>query len=395
MSQYEIFEGNMERLRKKLTRIQNKCNKYGCEFKFEEVGETYREIKDDNGEKRVVRFVVVEAEGKAIINDWKFIGTVEHTSNGNIIRTCCDIEVPERYYTGDIVCEHCKQNRARKEAYIVLNVKTGEFKEVGSGCLNDFTHGMDADLVAKYMSFFDDLIAGDCPIGCGWGERYYSVDELLRYTSECVRVYGYEKSDCYDGGTKGRVVDFWMAIHGYISGKALDQIKREMERISFDADSELAKAEAVEALKWIDSQEENNNYMHNLKTICKQDYIKYANIGILVSIFPTWRKDIEIKDRKRIAMEKAKQEADVSEWHGNIGDRVEFGVKEFAPITGWDTQFGYVTVYKIVDKDGNVFTWKTSKLVQSEDVHNIKGTIKEFRTYNGVKQTELTRCKTA
>ena len=31
---YTIFEGNMERLEKKLTRIFNKCKAYGCDFRI-------------------------------------------------------------------------------------------------------------------------------------------------------------------------------------------------------------------------------------------------------------------------------------------------------------------------------------------------------------------------
>lgn len=31
---YKIFEGNLERLEKKLTRIANKCKKYGCDFRY-------------------------------------------------------------------------------------------------------------------------------------------------------------------------------------------------------------------------------------------------------------------------------------------------------------------------------------------------------------------------
>lgn len=44
---YEIFEGNMDRLEKKLTRVANKCKKYGCDFHYEKVGEIFHKMKDD------------------------------------------------------------------------------------------------------------------------------------------------------------------------------------------------------------------------------------------------------------------------------------------------------------------------------------------------------------
>lgn len=43
---YKIFEGNLERLEKKLTKISNKCTKYGCDFHYQQVGEVFEEVKD-------------------------------------------------------------------------------------------------------------------------------------------------------------------------------------------------------------------------------------------------------------------------------------------------------------------------------------------------------------
>lgn len=35
---YWIFEGNMERLNKKLAKIGNKCKRYGCGFHYQAIG---------------------------------------------------------------------------------------------------------------------------------------------------------------------------------------------------------------------------------------------------------------------------------------------------------------------------------------------------------------------
>ena len=76
---YAIYEGNIDRLEKKLKRISNKCKAYGCDFHYEQTGEEFRELKDEKGNKHTARFVLVEAEGTAIINDWEFIAELEHT----------------------------------------------------------------------------------------------------------------------------------------------------------------------------------------------------------------------------------------------------------------------------------------------------------------------------
>ena len=77
--EYAIYEGNMERLEKKLTRIFNKCKAYGCDFHYQQTGEVFKELKDENGKTYNARFVLVEAEGTAVINDWEFIAEVDHT----------------------------------------------------------------------------------------------------------------------------------------------------------------------------------------------------------------------------------------------------------------------------------------------------------------------------
>lgn len=138
---YAIYEGNLDRLEKKLKRIFNKCKAYGCDFHYEQTGEEFRELKDEKGNKYTARFVLVEAEGTAVINDWEFVAELEHTEKGNIITGVAGIEVPERYYTTTPVCEHCNSKRYRKNTYIVRNKTTGEFNgntalPVGDHCWN-------------------------------------------------------------------------------------------------------------------------------------------------------------------------------------------------------------------------------------------------------------------
>ena len=79
MERYAIPEENMERLKKKLATIKKKCSQYGCEFVFNEVGEEFREVLTEDGMKQTIRFVLVEAEGCAVVNGWQFVAALEHT----------------------------------------------------------------------------------------------------------------------------------------------------------------------------------------------------------------------------------------------------------------------------------------------------------------------------
>ena len=387
--QYKIFEDNMERLEKKLTRISNKCKKYGNDFSYKQIGEEFVEQQDENGKKYIARYIIVEAEGKAIINNWQFIASIEHTEAGNIIKKCCyDIEIPQKYYTSKPICEHCESNRYRKNTYLVQNIQTGEFKQVGKSCLTDFTNGMSAEYIAHYISLFDTLIEGEyIEPGCR-KKNYIEIKEALRYIVETIKHFGYVKSDG-SRPTKCRAKDYYMAGNK-MAGLLQSVLMEEMKSVSYDSNSDYAKEISVKALEWILKQETNNEYMHNLKTVCNADYVTFENFGILASLIPTYNKAIERE--KRIESEK---NADMKSEHlGKVGDRITIVISDCKVITSWETQYGTTVIFKITDESGNVFTWKTSKGIDDR-IKKISATVKSHIEYNGIKQTEITRCRAA
>ena len=392
MQHYSIFEGNMERLQKKVTRIQNKCRKYGCDFHFAEVGEEFRPYKDaETGKVTYRRFVVVEAEGIAKVNGWRFIASVENTDHGNIINKAVDVEVPERYYTSLPVCEHCKVSRPRRETYIVRNDETGDFKQVGRNCLCDYTHGMSAEGVASYMSLFEDIIKCESYEGCGHFETYIRTQEVLQYAAETIRHFGYVPSDDRRP-TKDRTREYYGLDHGWFTLSYPDYVrslKDEMSSCGFDSESKEAVGEVSKALEWLSVQEESSNYIHNLKTACSLDYCKEHHFGLLVSLFPAYNKDLERAARRKAEAEVAK----VSDYVGNVGDRLSINVSSATCLTSWETDFGTCRLYKFTDENGNIFVWKTSNWIDTDNVKSVKGTVKEHKIFRDSKQTELTRCK--
>lgn len=196
MKTYAIHEDNLDRLKKRIQTIQNKCTKYGSSFHFAEVGEEFRTYTNALGDDVQIRYVLVEAEGQVIHNDWEFIAVVEHKETGNVIRQFKqDIEVPKKYYNTDSICEHCNTKRRRKDTYLIHNTCTDEWKQVGESCLTEFTNGMDAEEVARYISLFDSIIQGESFSGYGDYEEYYPVEEILCYAIETVKHFGYQRAD--------------------------------------------------------------------------------------------------------------------------------------------------------------------------------------------------------
>lgn len=417
MDRYAIWEGHMDALKKKVQRIEKKCEKYGCDFHFEEVGEEYREVtlpksmQTEKDETVACRFVIVEVEGVAIINDWELVAYTEHTEKGNIFaKVNTEVEIPTRYRASDCFCEHCKTHRARKNTCIVRNIKTDEFKQVGNTCLKEFTQGLDASIVTMFASFKDAFEeAQEAPIGgCGWRDKYLDKETMLRYTAETIRHFGYAKSDSRRS-TKERMLDYYNAdrndFGAYATAEFIKQIKGEMAEVGFNAESEEAKQMTKDALAWIAEQEESNDYMHNLKTVCSLEYVGYSNLGVLVSLFPTYDRELEREAQRKLREEERARELEQgknSEFIGEVGKKVTANVVSCKVVTSWTNSYGYngyyettTYMYKFVTEDGNILIWKTSKCFDEESVKEITGTVKEHNEFREVKQTVLTRCKVA
>lgn len=384
---YEIYEGNMERLSKKLTTISNKCAKYGCEFHFEELGESFRNVKDEEtGNIRTARFITVDVSGEARISNWEFIATIEHANPMNIIRSFRpEVTVPERFYTADTFCEHCRTRRYRKDTYIVRNTETGEFKQVGKSCLKDFTGGLSAAQVAAYISWFDEIIKGEA-VEPGF-KSYDSTEEVLLFAVESVRLYGFTKTETYGCGesTKQIVLE---QLHQF--GRYSKRIRDDGFNPDHPGNAEKTKA----IMAWVESLPMGLGYISNLKATMARSYCERRDVGIICSAVASYNREMEKQARKA----REQKAASKSQWIGNEGDRIELHNLSIRLLTGWDTQFGYTYLYKFIDENGNVYTWKTSKwLGEGDEVKgsqriSLKGTIKKHSEFNHELQTELTRC---
>lgn len=155
---YAICNDFYPTLEKKLNRISKKCVKNGNPFVFQKIGEEVRKIHKNDHEENV-KFIMVEVEGTAKIANWEFIATLENHSSGNIIRRYnTTIDVPEKFLCSGNFCEHCNSKRHRKNLYIIHNVETDEWKQVGGNCLMQYTNGLNMEYVAAWM----DGIAEHC-----------------------------------------------------------------------------------------------------------------------------------------------------------------------------------------------------------------------------------------
>ena len=126
--------------------------------------------------------------------------------------------------------------------------------------------------------------------------------------------------------------------------------------------------------------------------------ITYEN-GMVAYAYVLYKKIIERLEKEA---QRAAQRA-ISNYVGNVGDKITI-IGRMEAISGFRTDWGYTTIFKITDDNGNVYIWKTTTYPDVRDENGeiikiderklrITATIKEHNEYNGEKQTVLKRCK--
>ena len=79
---------------------------------------------------------------------------------------------------------------------------------------------------------------------------------------------------------------------------------------------------------------------------------------------------------------------------GNIKDKITFDVQYAYMMKAIDSMYGTSYMYKIIDNDGNVYIWYSSRYYDNADEwKTLTGTVKDHTEYQNVKETILTRCK--
>ena len=391
---YLIHESNLERLEKKITSIKKKCIKNNVNFTYNIIDEKFIDCTSEDGYTYTAKYYEVEVSGFMKHEGWRFAAVLEHKTEGNIVRAMdTELTIPERFKTCGPACEHCNRIRSRKDTYVIYNEETNEFKQVGKQCLQEYTNGLDAEEVARYIAMFDEMIKGEYYGGSGY-KSYLNVEDVVRYAFECVRHFGYEKSSEFsDRTTRSRVSDYMhLDAHRY-SGKTYEKIKEEMDQVGFDANSEYAVNTSKEALEWIRSETDDSDYIHNLRLAALEEYAEGRDFGLLVSLPVAYLRHIEKLEQYKKKEEK-KAEEQKSEYVGEIKDKLTVKANNFICVTTLYSQFGETYVYKWSDENGNIFIWYASNGVSDpETVIEVTGTIKEHSEYRGVKQTVMTRCK--
>lgn len=391
---YRIYEEFFKDVEKKLKRVGKKCERCGNPFTFEIVGTEIKEITDEETmQTSYYKFIIVEVEGTAKIDDYEFIAVLENHKHGNVIRRINnDIEIPNRFKTTDNICEHCNSKRRRNELYIIRNTKTNEFKQVGSNCLMLYTNGLNAEYITGYIDGITELEEFDGFIG-GGGKIYYSVEDVIKYSIGMIDKMGYfnSNSNCPTKYLVSCMLDYKYGIEE--ANKLLKRHRFNVELNKEDFTKEDTEDKTNKIIEYYLGLENNSDFINNVQVILKEKYVEPQNLGFICYIPQGYYK--HIKNEIQRAEQKLVNEK--SEYFGELGKRYKAEkVCEAEYVTWYETMYGITNIYKFILENGNILVWKTSNCYSDEELNKceeITFTVKDHKEYKGTKQTEVTRCK--
>jgi hypothetical protein len=311
-----------------LEKFINKMNKKALKFGLVPI--EIKKIRDDVKERTVTRIADGEVLDKDTfdicvtvfeivgndsfqINGFEFVGTVDYLENSTIINKNPLIEepVPDRFTTKDMqgVCEHCNINRFRKNIFIIREIETGEFKQVGKSCLKDFLDTASVavfDFLASFYIVFKD-VDEDGMWGGGGGsrDRSFKPVDIISFALAQITESGFVSSS--------RSQEMMITSTAQCVGYSMTTTNT--KDVVFPSKEDDEKAENI--LKWCSElPEDSNEYLTKLGQLCRETGVTDRHIGILASAPVAYNNQMEFNERKLIDDERKEVADDVIEGNG-------------------------------------------------------------------------------
>lgn len=307
------------------------------------------------------------------MNGWKFAAKM--TCRGlinterNMVYAVPGITIPESFYTAQMTCEHCKQNRKRIDT-IILTHDDGRFIQVGSGCIEEYLGSAE---FAKYCEHLAQTLERVQSMSANpqidLGRSLYNLEEILFYVDGIINTHGWVSSSKADA-TGERPT--WQHLKYAVGGDK-----------SYTQSTVAESPYVLDAIEWAKNLNPINSYEQNLKTIATSMAVGAEHFGLVASLLPYWR-------RKTAVVQAAAPE---TKWVGNIGESFLCTLK-LDLYHEFDAGYGVKAVYVMTDENGNKFVWYSAPgKMERQRTYVIKGKIVDHNIYKDAKQTVVSHCK--
>lgn len=316
----------------------------------------------------LVRFTYVVLDGQAVrLDGWRFLAALDHETGTDTVgvhrtalATANDLLINlDDYRHADNVCEHCGFTRDRKKTYVLAH-DSGEIKQVGSTCVQDFLGG-DAERIARLAEYFAEFLGyagGEAEefSASGHVETLTLTEDFVSACATLIRLEGWKGRGQHGPNSTADRAD--QGLNGRGKGD------REILKDKNEGDTETAKA----ALTWLHEdlakRENLSEFESNVVAYASGEVVTRKGLGTVAYLTQLHQRHLEGEVKRQIAAKQNEAAAD-SAHIANVGDRVKL---TFTVIfsRSFDGYYGVRYLTKGLTPDGNLITWWGSGAAASE-----------------------------
>ena len=323
------------------------------------------------------------------LGNWRVIGKLEAMEGGNLTFAVSsdadDVAALTARADHPIECDHCKTNRQRKDGYLLRDNESGDYKQVGSNCLEDFTgHDPAKALFLARMSDVVRLAEGELEeFGRSSRANAVSTRGYLADVSFITENSGFMSSaKARDLGVPA-TYDEALALPS-----AIQQDRTLREKYVEQIERHLAHADAVR--DWVATKPEESTFDRNVKLLLQADAIALdrKHLAFAAAAVPMYNRSLSAEAEARKP----------SEHVGTPGQKMagKLTVDRVVQIEGY---YGTSDLVLMHDEAGNRLKWKTSACPDEIRNGGVGRTmeasfkVKEHDDYKGTAQTAITHLK--
>jgi len=383
-----ILKENIGWFETKIERLNKKAKKLGCPpivvvFNGEEFAPATM-YYDNARFGEMVTLVNVSVSGESPkINGWELAAVVvpvnTEDGNKNIILTVPDFIIPERFRANDTFCEHCNSQRRRNNVFVLHNINTDEFKQVGRSCIADFLgHASPESFMfsAGWPRQFQEMFEEGLEFKCGYVAEY-GTKNFLAYTAAVIDVCGWvSRGAAADNPNLAATAD--RVLLNMFPPTSLD------EPITPEPKHHKEAADVISYFRNL--KDVKNDYVLNCIGAAHKETVNLRTIGLTASLISAYR-------RETIKIEEKQKPTVVSQHIGEVGKLIEVKAT-FVSAHIFEGEFGMTGYHKFIDDCGNNIVWKTKVLgLEKDDRVILSGRVKSHNEFRGIKETQITRAK--
>ena len=373
----------LEEAEKRIATANRKLERAGLEERFTYTTEEYIELDKDGHAFNMVALSI--SHPKLNISGWDFVAAVDKTDDGSTVTRTLPSQELNGYRPDEFKCDHCGSNRRRNSTYLLRNAE-GEYKQVGSNCLQSF---LGVKPSALWMLEYDPEENGDYirKGGGGWGSSDSAIPTTELVAAALAVSDGGEKyvsnKAAYEWGLTSTVSD----VKDYFFGRS----KKKWEDI--DHHSYVQEARDIMNATHFDGDDDYNT---NMRTLLSQEYTSVKHMGYVASVIAAHKRQVADAERAAGKVEKPKAVGYLGQPDEKIKN-VKLKVTKKFVNTGYFNGYERTSTLLIMEDDlGRQVKWSASGFKEYEEGSEItisSATIKDIDTYNGNEQTVITRAR--